>query len=91
MRDIDSRVLWSGAILLAVGLSMLLLVGEWFAAFDACLANPTCAPPSSLATMEGFLAVQVAGVAITVLGTIISLIGLRRGPLGRTPGNPTAF
>jgi hypothetical protein len=39
------RVLWSGATLLAVGLSVLLLVCEWFAAFDACLANPACIPP----------------------------------------------
>jgi hypothetical protein len=76
MRDIGSRVLWSGAILLAVGLSILLLVGEWFAAFDACLANPACHASASVPTLEGFLAVLVAGVGLAVGGAITTLIGL---------------
>jgi len=67
------RIVWSGAILVTFGLSVLLLAGEWFAAFDACVANPTCnaaAPPS---TLETYLALMVAGVAIAVAGVTIAL------------------
>ncbi len=73
------RILWSGAILVAIGLSVPLLVGEWFAAFDACLANPACAPPGSLSTLEGFLALMMVGMGITVGGATIALVGLRGG------------
>ncbi len=71
------RVLWSGAILLAVGLSVLLLVDEWFAALDACLANPVCVTSGSLPTLEGFLGLLVAGVGLAVGGAMIALVGLR--------------
>ncbi len=71
------RVLWSGAIFLAVGLSVLVIVGEWFAAFDACLANPACAAPGSVSTLEGFLALMVVGMGVTVGGATIALVGLR--------------
>jgi len=57
----SSRIVWSGAILVTVGLSLLLLAGEWFAGFNACVANPTCnagAPPS---TLETYLALMVVG------------------------------
>ena len=69
----SSRIVWSGAILVTIGLSLVLLAGEWFAAFDACVANPTCnagAPPS---TLETYLALMVAGVAIAVVGVMVSL------------------
>jgi hypothetical protein len=69
----SSRIVWSGAILVMIGLSVLLLAGEWFAAFDACVANPTCnagVPPS---TLETYLALMVAGIALAVLGVTIAL------------------
>ena len=71
------RVLWSGAILFAIGLSLLVLVGAWFAAFDACLANPACAPPGSVSTLEGFLSLMVVGIGVAVGGATIALVGLR--------------
>jgi hypothetical protein len=80
------RVLWSGAILLTIGLSVLLLVGEWFAAFDACLANPVCVPPDSLSPLEGMLALVVIGVGLAVGGAMLALVGLRDGSHnGRQP------
>ena len=75
----SSRIVWSGAILVTIGLSVLLLAGEWFAAFDACVANPTCnaaAPPEIL---EGYFALMVAGVALAVVGVTIAL-ARRTGP-----------
>ena len=47
----NPRIVWTGAILVTIGLSLLLFAGEWFATFDACVANPTCnagGPPSTL-------------------------------------------
>ena len=71
----SSRTVWSGVILVIVGLSALLLVGEWFAMYDACVANPDCnaeVPPSIL---EAYLGLLVAGVAFTVGGVTIALKG----------------
>jgi hypothetical protein len=72
------RILWSGAVLLIIGLSVILLAGEWFAAFDACLANPACAPPGSTSTLEGYLAVMVAGLALSVVGAMVALLEFRK-------------
>jgi hypothetical protein len=83
--ETSSRIVWSGAILVTVGLSALLLAGEWFAAFDACVANPTCVPPDSVSTLEGYLEMMVAGVGVTVIGATIVVIGIRSGPTGLTP------
>jgi len=69
----SSRIVWSGAILVTIGLSVLLLAGEWFAAFDACVANPTCnagAPPE---TLEAYLGLMVVGVGLAVVGMIVTL------------------
>jgi hypothetical protein len=66
--------IWTGAVLLTIGLSVVLLVGEWFAAFDACLANPVCAAPGSPETLEGFLGLMIVGVAFTVGGTMLVLV-----------------
>jgi hypothetical protein len=69
-------IVWRGTILVTIGLSLLLLVGEWFAAFDACVANPTCnagVPPS---TLETYLALMVAGVTIAVAGVTIAVAGV---------------
>jgi hypothetical protein len=80
-----SHALWSGAILLAIGLSVLLLVGEWFVAFDACLANLACVAPGSLPTLEGFLGLLVAGVGLAVGGAMIALVSLC-GEVSSLPG-----
>ncbi|MGA7477028.1 MAG: hypothetical protein WBW47_07440 [Thermoplasmata archaeon] len=69
----SSRVVWSGAILATIGLSVLLLAGEWFAAFDACVANPSCNAEASPSTLETYLALMVAGVALAVVGVTITL------------------
>ncbi len=79
------RILASGAILVVIGLTVLLAVAEWFAAFDACLANPTCVAPASTATIEGFLALMGVGVGIVVSGAAIAAFALRPGPIGPTP------
>ncbi|MFZ0892452.1 MAG: hypothetical protein WB778_06625 [Thermoplasmata archaeon] len=71
------RILWSGAILVTLGLSVLLAVGEWLAAFDACLANPDCVPADSVSTLEGYLAIMAIGVGVAVFGVLISPIGFR--------------
>jgi uncharacterized protein (DUF2062 family) len=62
---------WSGAILLAIGLSLLLFVGEWFAAVDACIANPVCVPAVSAATFEAFLALMTLGMGVAIGGATI--------------------
>jgi hypothetical protein len=66
--------IWTGAILLTIGLSLVLLVGEWFAAFDACLANPVCTPADSVSTLEGYLGLMIVGVALAVGGAVLLLV-----------------
>ncbi len=76
----SSRIVWSGAILVTIGLSVLLLAVEWFAAFDACVANPTCnsgVPPEIL---SGYLALMVVGVSLAVVGVTIALTRRRDLP-----------
>ena len=36
----SSRIVWSSAIVVTIGISILLFAGEWFAAFDACVCEP---------------------------------------------------
>jgi hypothetical protein len=69
----SSRIVWSGAILVTIGLSALLLAAEWFAAFDVCVANPTCTAGASPSTLETYLALMVTGVALAVVGVTIAL------------------
>jgi len=76
----SSRIVWSGAILVTIGLSVLLLAGEWFAGFDACVANPTCNPGASPSTLEIYLALMVVGVAFAVAGVTIALVRGRGQP-----------
>ena len=78
------RILWSGAILVAIGVILVSSVAEWFAAFDTCLANPICVAPVSPTTIEGFLAMMGAGVGITVGGATIAAFALRLGPIDPT-------
>lgn len=67
------RIVWTGAILVVVGLSVLLLAAEWFAGFDACVASPVCNAGATPDTLEGYLALIVAGVALGVAGVTIAL------------------
>jgi hypothetical protein len=76
----SSRIVWSGAILVTIGLSVLLLVGVWFAAFDACVANPTCNAGTQPETLETYLALMVVGVALAVVGVRIALTRGRGAP-----------
>ncbi len=82
--------IWTGAILLTIGLSLVLIVGEWFAAFDAWLANPICAFPDSVSTLEGYLGLMIVGVAFTVGGTVfllVSWLGPARAAHPKTPSS----
>jgi hypothetical protein len=49
----NPRIVWTGAIRVPIGLSLLLFAGEWFATFDACVANPTCSAGAPAGTLEG--------------------------------------
>jgi len=69
----NPRVVWTGTILVIIGLSLLLFAGEWFATFDACVANPTCTTGASPDTIAGYLALMVAGVALAVSGVVMAL------------------
>jgi hypothetical protein len=53
-----------GAILLAIGRSLTLQVGEWFATVDACVADPFCRAAASADTVADLLGLQVIGVAL---------------------------
>jgi xanthine/uracil permease len=68
----NPRIVWTGAILVTIGLSLLLLAGEWFATFDACVANPTCNAGASSDTLAGYLALIVAGVVLAVCGVVVA-------------------
>jgi len=68
----NPRIVWTGAILVTIGLSLLLFAGEWFATFDACVADPTCNAGAPPGTLEGYLAFMVAGVALAVCGVIVA-------------------
>ena len=76
---INARVVWSGVILVVTGLSVLLLVGEWFAMYDACLANPDCNAGVPVFTLESYLAFMVIGVALSAVGVTI-IFSRGRGP-----------
>jgi hypothetical protein len=75
---LNTRLLWTGATLLALGASLVLVAAEWFAAFDACLANPLCTEPSGVADLEGILGLLVLGVCLSVGGLVALAVGLLR-------------
>jgi hypothetical protein len=57
--QLKSRFVWTGVLLVTIGLSVLGLVGEWFAMYGACVANPTRdagAPVGTLETYFGLMA-----------------------------------
>jgi hypothetical protein len=72
-----ARLLATGTILLAVGLTLAAVVAEWFAAFDACLASASCVAPASASTLGDFLGLLALGVLLTVAGATLAIIGLR--------------
>jgi hypothetical protein len=69
----NPRIVWTGATLVTIGLSLLLFAGEWFATFDACVANPICNAGASPGALGGYLALMVAGVTLAVIGVTIAL------------------
>ncbi|MCI4317248.1 MAG: hypothetical protein L3J96_01800 [Thermoplasmata archaeon] len=71
------RLLATGTILLAVGLTLAAVVAEWFAAFDACLASASCVAPGSGSTLGGFLGLLAAGVLFAVAGLVLVIAGFR--------------
>jgi hypothetical protein len=74
------RIVWTGAILVTIGLSLLLFVAEWFATFDACVANPTCNAGASPDTITGYLGLMFAGVALAVCGVVVAFCRARGLP-----------
>ena len=72
------RIPWSGASLVTTGLSVLLLAGEWFAAFDTYVAESTCNAVAPPATLETYLALMAVGVALAACGVTLTL-ALGRG------------
>jgi len=80
------RLLATGTILLAVGLTLAAVVAEWFAAFDACLASASCVAPGSAATLSWFLGLLVIGVLIAIVG----IISVAAGFVKRPEGGPTS-
>jgi hypothetical protein len=74
----DPRILWTSATLVIVGLSLLTRAAEWFATFDACVANPACTPGTSSPTLESYLGIMMVGITLTDLGLAIAF-HYRRG------------
>jgi hypothetical protein len=72
-----TRLLATGTILLAIGLTLIAVIAEWFAAFDACLASASCVAPDSVPTLSGFLGLLALGVLLAVAGAIIVIVGFR--------------
>jgi hypothetical protein len=82
-----TRLLATGTILLAVGLTLAAVVAEWFAAFDACLASASCVAPGSTSILSWFLGLLAIGVLLAVLGAVsvaATLVG-RHGRTGVAP------
>jgi hypothetical protein len=74
-RSRDRRLLWTGAILLVIGLSLMIVVGEWFAMLDACVAKPTCTTGASPDLVTTAQCAQFTGIGLAVAGAVVA--GLR--------------
>jgi hypothetical protein len=72
-----ARLLWTGAILLVIGLSLVLVVGEWFAMLDACVANPTCTAGVSADVLTSLLGLEVIAIGIAVVGSTLFMRGFQ--------------
>ncbi len=55
-------------------LSVLLLAGEWFAAFDACVADSTCNAGAPPAMLETYLALMDVVGALAMCGVTLTLV-----------------
>jgi hypothetical protein len=75
-----TRLLATGTILLAIGLTLTAVVAEWFAAFDACLASASCPAPASASTLGNFLGLLALGVLLALGGSTLAIIGFRTPP-----------
>jgi hypothetical protein len=73
-----ARLLATGTILLAVGLTLSAVVAEWFAAFDACVASASCVAPASASTLGDFLGLLALGVLLAVAGGVLAILGFGR-------------
>ena len=67
----------TGAILLAVGLTLSAVVAEWFAAFDACLASASCVAPGSAWTLAGSSDFSRSACCSRSQARIIANVGFR--------------
>lgn len=67
----NPQIVWTGTILVIIGRSLPIVVGEWFAAFYACVANPASNAGPSPSTLEVYLALTVTGVALAVVGVTV--------------------
>ncbi|MCI4356057.1 MAG: hypothetical protein L3K18_02780 [Thermoplasmata archaeon] len=74
------RLVATGTILLAVGLTLTAVVAEWFAAFDACLASTSCVAADSGSILGWFLGILAMGVLLAALGAVVAIIGSRTEP-----------
>jgi hypothetical protein len=74
-----TRLLATGTILLAVGLTLAAVVGEWFAAFDACLASASCVASESVSTLSWSLGLLAVGVLLATGGFVAIAAGLPMG------------
>ncbi len=70
----------SGGILLGLGLMFCALGGEGLAIFNACIANSTCIASEVTANLYEPLAALMAGIALSVSGTVAVWLGLRLAP-----------
>jgi hypothetical protein len=75
-----SRFVWTGVILVIIGVSVVVLIGEWFAMYDACVANPTRDAGAPVGTLETYLGFMVLGVVLAVLGVVLALTNARGEP-----------
>ena len=71
--------LFGGATALTLGLMLLALRGEGLAIFNTCVANPNCVGSETTGSLEGFLAVVLAGIVLSVSGVVVISLGPRVG------------
>jgi hypothetical protein len=82
-----TRLLATGVILLAIGLTLAAVIAEWFAAFDACLASVSCVAPASASALGDSLGLLAVGVLLAVAGAVLVVAGVAGGRAhgGATP------
>jgi uncharacterized membrane protein YphA (DoxX/SURF4 family) len=76
------RLTWvrDGAIVLGVGLVVAALGAECLAVFNACFADPACYPASGGLPFGEFFAILVVGIALSLIGGLQVVLGLRLEP-----------